>query len=75
MIELLTGIVLLTIGAALIATRELSSQLHELWNSQFRWTQWATGPNAIQVSQLVSVVVGLMFIVVGLGFLVMTLLD
>jgi hypothetical protein len=63
------GIVLILIGLALIATREWSAELHERWNSQFTWTQWATGPRTMAASRACNVIVGAGFVIVGLVFL------
>jgi hypothetical protein len=63
------GIGLFVFGVVLLFTREWSALLHERWNSKFRWTQWATGPMAMQASRVANVVVGVGLIALGLIFL------
>jgi hypothetical protein len=63
------GIGIIAFGVVLLFTREWSAQLHEGWNSKFRWTQWATGPKAMQASRVANVVVGVALITLGLVFL------
>jgi hypothetical protein len=63
------GIGFIAFGIVLLFTREWSAQFHERWNSKFQWTQWATGPKAMQASRVANVVVGVGLIALGLIFL------
>jgi ABC-type multidrug transport system permease subunit len=62
------GILFLLIGPVLIVTREWSAQFHERWNAKFRWTQWATGPKAMEASRIANVVVGIACMAIGVAF-------
>jgi hypothetical protein len=59
------GIGFVVFGAFLLFTRQWSAQFHERWNSRFRWTQWATGPKAMQASRIANVIVGVGLIALG----------
>lgn len=63
------GMIFLLSGLGLISTREFSAQFHERWNARFRWTKWATGPQAIQVSRFANVIVGIAFVGIGVALL------
>jgi hypothetical protein len=66
----LLGIGFILFGLVLFATREVSAQLHERWNTRFRWTQWATGPWYMQASRIANIVVGIALVGIGSGFLI-----
>jgi hypothetical protein len=65
------AIALVLFGVCLIVSREWSAQLHERWNSKFRWTRWATGPKAMDASRIANVIVGIVLIVAGLTLAVL----